>query len=193
MLSAEFIDRSGPTIYETLAVDCCNLMAQIRQSPPCDILFFPQAEIMMQDHLAKRRNPVRRAPLPPFAEFLRLAAAQTNLLVEGTELRVEAVLAALTPHLVSPLTTWGGGVALPTGRRGTLMVPHVERLHEEHQQQLLRWLSETNGTVRVVATTSGSLFRLVLSGAFLDALYYRLNIVRVEVAAERAAQPAVRS
>ena len=143
----------------------------------------------MQNHLAKQYKPVTRTPLPSFAEFLRLAAAQTNLLVEGNELRVQAVLAALAPNFVSPLTTWGGGMALPTARWGTLMVPHVERLHEEHQRQLLRWLGETDGTVRVVATTSGSLFRLVRRGAFLDALYYRLNIVRLEVAAERAAQP----
>ena len=137
----------------------------------------------MQDHLARRHKPVTHAPLPSFAEFLRLAAAQTNLLVEGDKLRVEAVLAALTPHLVSPLTTWGGGMALPIARWGTVMVPHVERLHEAHQRQLLRWLSETDGTVRVVATTSGSLFRLVQRGAFLDALYYRLNVVRLDVAA----------
>ena len=43
------------------------------------------------------------------------------------------------------------------------------------------WLDDAVGTVQVIATTSEPLFPLVERGAFLDVLYYRLNILRVEV------------
>jgi DNA-binding NtrC family response regulator len=62
-----------------------------------------------------------------------------------------------------------------------LIVPLVNRFDDDQQRQLLRWIEETGGKVRVIATTPGSLFGLVERGLFLDALYYRLNTVRLEV------------
>jgi hypothetical protein len=121
--------------------------------------------------------------LSPVEELLRLSSAQTNLLLEGGESQVETVLSAVVPSLPRPVTTWAGTASLPTVRDGTLIVPLVNRFDDDQQRQLLRWLDETAGTVRVIATTPGSLFRLVQRGTFLDALYYRLNTIRVELVA----------
>jgi hypothetical protein len=116
-------------------------------------------------------------------ELLRLSCAQTNLLLEGDESQVETVLTAVAPSLPRPVTLWGGTLSLPAVREGTLIVPFVNRFDDDQQRQLLGWIEETAGTVRVIATTPGSLFRLVQRGIFLDALYYRLNTIRVEIAA----------
>ncbi len=122
-------------------------------------------------------------PMLPVEELLRLSSAQTNLLLEGEESQVETMLTAVVPSLPRPVTTWGGSASLPTLREGTLIVPLVNRFDDDQQRQLLHWIEDTGGTVRVIATTPGSLFRLVQRGMFLDALYYRLNIIRVELAA----------
>jgi hypothetical protein len=117
-------------------------------------------------------------------EFLLFStsAGRPNLLLEGPESQVDAVVFALRPHLPGPLAAWCGG-ALPAEHRGTLIVQGAHRLDASQQQQLMQWLDDTQGTVRVIAT-SEPLFPLVGRGAFLDALYYRLNVIRVEVPAQ---------
>jgi hypothetical protein len=117
----------------------------------------------------------------PIEELLCLASAQTNLLLEGLPSRVDAMLAALIPHVLPPLTTWDGATPLPTEHTGTVIAWQVDRLDGDQQRQLLRWIQNTDGTGRVIATTSGSLFGLVKRGMFVDTLYYRLNILRVDV------------
>jgi DNA-binding NtrC family response regulator len=47
----------------------------------------------------------------------------------------------------------------------------------DDQQRLLDWLQECDGRARVISTTSATLLPLMESGAFLHALYYRLNTV----------------
>jgi hypothetical protein len=116
-------------------------------------------------------------------ESLALSPIRPNVLLEGPEPLLEAVVAALTPQLPCPLATWCGEGPLPDERRGTLVVPEVHRLDDHQQRQLLRWLADTVGTVQVIAMTSEPLFPMVRRGAFLDVLYYRLNVVRVEVPA----------
>jgi hypothetical protein len=120
-------------------------------------------------------------PLLPIEELLCLASAHTNLLVEGPLSQVDAIVAALIPHTLPPLTTWDGATPLPTGHTGTVIARQVNRLDDDQQRQLLRWIQNADGTGRVIATSSGSLFGLVERGMFLDTLYYRLNILRVDV------------
>ena len=121
--------------------------------------------------------------LPSIEEFLLLASVHTNLLLEGQEPQFEAVLVALAPRLSRPVTTWSQGILVPGEDPGTLIVPKVDRLDDDQQQQLVRWLEKTGGSVRVIATTSVSLFALVQRGSFLDRLYYLLNIIRLELPA----------
>ena len=48
-------------------------------------------------------------------------------------------------------------------------------------QRVLDWFDQTAGRIRVVSTTRTSLWPLLKSGAFNDALYYRLNTVCVDI------------
>ena len=118
--------------------------------------------------------------LPSVDESLLLSTTRPNLLLEGPEAQVQAIVAALRPLLPSPVIAWCGD-GLPDEHRGTLIVQEAYRLDDAQQRQLMMWLDDAVGTVQVIATTSAPLFPLVERGAFLDVLYYRLNILRVEM------------
>ena len=95
------------------------------------------------------------------------------------------MLVALRPHLLMPLRQCKPrvGVAVPQPREGTLVLHDVGRLDGRQQAQLLQWLDrfDERQRVQVVSTTSEALFSLVEAGTFLAKLYYRLNVVRMDV------------
>jgi DNA-binding NtrC family response regulator len=61
-----------------------------------------------------------------------------------------------------------------------LIVRDVAALTAADQQRLLRWL-ESGERSQVLSTTSEPLFSLVERGQFLANLFYRLNVVRLDV------------
>ena len=63
---------------------------------------------------------------------------------------------------------------------GTLLLRNVAALNRIEQERLRDWLARTSDT-QVVATNTTPVFPLVERGAFLDALYYRLNMTYLEV------------
>ncbi len=70
---------------------------------------------------------------------------------------------------------------LPEPAAGTLIVLEVDRLDSNQQAQMLRWIHQPQTHAQVVCTASESLFRLVEAGDFLAELYYRLNVVLLDV------------
>jgi transcriptional regulator of acetoin/glycerol metabolism len=56
---------------------------------------------------------------------------------------------------------------------------HLELLGE--QIRILQWLDEVAGHIRVVSTTTVPIFPRVTRGEFNEVLYYRLNVVYVDV------------
>jgi hypothetical protein len=134
-------------------------------------------------------SPARRRPalLPADLQADWDLAVRThhNLLLEGSPSDTEERLAALTPHLRGPLCefTPADGASLPQPREGTLILLEVARLDAARQTALVRWLDkfDERGPVRVVSTSSQPLFSLVGSGAFSSELYYRLNVVLIQL------------
>jgi DNA-binding NtrC family response regulator len=63
--------------------------------------------------------------------------------------------------------------------QGTLILRDIEKLDQQAQHELLRWLDGVGSDTRVISLTSARLYPLVQAGKFLDTLYYRLNIVRL--------------
>ena len=61
----------------------------------------------------------------------------------------------------------------------------METLTREEQDALHQWLSAGNGRARVVSSASEALFPMVESGAFNDGLYYRLNVVTIDLTSPR--------
>ncbi|MEZ5966499.1 MAG: sigma 54-interacting transcriptional regulator [Planctomycetota bacterium] len=77
-------------------------------------------------------------------------------------------------------------VALREAPRGTLLLEDIDRLPAETQSRLVRFLKDrpdgTSATqTRLLATTSARLPELVARGAFREDLYYRLNVMPVNV------------
>src|SRR5689334_2104455 len=97
------------------------------------------------------------------------------------------------PLLAQPVRIFNpeAGTLAPEPLQGTLLVKEVAGLDREQQKQLLRWLDqfEHRAHVQVVSTTSTRLYDLVESGDFLPDLYYRLNVVRLDVATAQERQP----
>lgn len=119
------------------------------------------------------------------AETDAIIEAHHNLLLVGTPSATNGMLAALKPCLRNPIQQYKPkiGATLPQPRDGTLVLLEVAKLDLKQQRELLGWLDQFREGfyVQVVSTTCQPLFSLVETGAFLPELYYRLNVVRIEL------------
>ena len=112
------------------------------------------------------------------------SASGANLLLVGERGITTGVVERLRPSLREPVAAWRPGEPLvlsSDGWDGTIILHDVDALEPDDQRRLLDWLDGAAVPARVVSTTSGSLLERVAGGAFLDPLFRRLNIVRVEV------------
>jgi hypothetical protein len=118
----------------------------------------------------------------PVEDVRRLITVGSNMLIRGEKSAATATVVALSADLSTPFETWiaGADVGLPALRHGTILLQDVDRLTLGAQRELLAWLDERGGHVRVISTARGDLFDLVSSGEFLDPLYYRLNTIVVD-------------
>jgi replication-associated recombination protein RarA len=118
-------------------------------------------------------------------EWDLIIGSHFNVLLAGTVSATQAVLEQLRTHLCEPLQEYRAqpGELVPEPQEGTFFLLEADRLDSRQQEQLLEWLgrAEEGGRVQVVATTSEPLFSLVEAGAFLASLYYRLNVVRMDL------------
>ena len=106
-----------------------------------------------------------------------------NALIIGDRRDTTRILDGIVRDARTPVhrTQVPGALVLPDSASGTLLVDDVGRLNPEQQMKLLAWLDESRG-VQVVSTTERRLYDLVETGAFLDALYYRLNVITLDLA-----------
>ena len=131
-------------------------------------------------------EPGSRETVQPIVDAVRnvyewhlLVTTRTNVLLEGPVLHTEAVLGMCTPFLISPIGLWAG--VPPTLRLETLIVREAGTLTIEGQRMLLNWMDSAGQGVRVLATSAPLLFPLVQQGSFLSELYYRLNVLRLDL------------
>ena len=103
------------------------------------------------------------------------------MLLEGPEEVTETLLSLLKPHLRRPVV-WTSSQSLnefPPAASGALVLRDVAALGRQEQTRLLGWLDDRHGRKQVVSTTARPLFPRVARGHFDEALYYRLNVIRV--------------
>jgi hypothetical protein len=105
-----------------------------------------------------------------------------NVLLEGPEASTLAVLRLLRPHLAEPVIRRGQGapLQLPAGDVGALILEEVSDLTGDEQTRLLAWI-DCRSQTQIVSTTARPLFARVARGFFDPSLYYRLNVILVEV------------
>ena len=115
------------------------------------------------------------------AALLRRVPAH-NLLLIGASCATRAFIDDLMSSLVAPVVCWDAGTAdLPADSIGTLIIHDVASLTPTHQDRLLEWLSNQSPQRSVIATSIEPFYRNVETGLFSDSLYYRLNIVTVQL------------
>jgi len=108
-----------------------------------------------------------------------------NLLIMGVDDVVARFLASLWPYFLAPRVVRRRGQELrllSTSRpAGTILIYDVDTLTRREQDALHRWMNAGNNRTRVVSTTTLSLMPELETGAFNDELYYRLNVLTLDL------------
>jgi hypothetical protein len=105
------------------------------------------------------------------------------LVVVEPRLSAEAVARRVITLGVLPFhwSSLPGRLSFPPTKEGTLFLNDVAALRRDQQLALQDWLDVDAVDVQVISLTSLPLERLVAEGQFLESLYYRLNVVRLDV------------
>ena len=124
------------------------------------------------------------APLLAFSfrSTVEWRSPRHNVLLEGSEPSTLAVLRLLEPHLPEPVIRQARGspLQLPEGDIGALILEEISDLSGDEQARLLAWIDGRCRT-QIVSTTARPLFARVAQGLFDASLYYRLNVIVVEL------------
>jgi hypothetical protein len=121
--------------------------------------------------------------IPSMAEWRSICASRHNVLLEGPAACTEAVLHLLKPYLGEPVTLKRSGapLELQSSIRGALVVHDVSAFSGPEQDRILGWLDGLDSRTQVVCTTTEPLFPLVARGLFDETLYYRLNVILLQL------------
>jgi hypothetical protein len=104
-----------------------------------------------------------------------------HTLIIGPEADVKTRIADCLPRLRPPIVQWRTRAAVKQPlATGTLMIWDIAALDRAQQEQLISWM-DSHPEVQVISIAEHSLFPLVISGTFLDSLYYRLNVLCLSV------------
>jgi hypothetical protein len=114
----------------------------------------------------------------PASDWEALVATRANTVVVGQENAALGVWTAVWPTLQKPIY-WveADRLSLPRQSAGTLILQGAHALTASAQQQVFDWLDRDAHATRVLTATPQALFPLVERGTFLEALYYRLNML----------------
>jgi hypothetical protein len=125
-------------------------------------------------------------PLHLHVEWEAISYGRRNFLLAGQPSAVDAMLASMLSHFLEPIRLFAPDTdcALPLPAEGTLILMEIAHLKGSQQSQLVAWLDAFNrsAAVQIVSTTSRQMMPLVESGEFRAELYYRLNVIRIDLA-----------
>jgi hypothetical protein len=117
-------------------------------------------------------------------DLQRMGMPRVNLLLIGPDGPIQGFLELLEKSCTHPLIEWRRGerFALPPASRVRTVVLHdISNLDDHEQQSLLDWLENAQGVAQVISTSPVSLLPRVETGSFLDTLYYRLNMIVIDL------------
>ena len=139
----------------------------------------------VQRAFASRSDARRRGPGSPASDLDLARLTRTNLFVVGDDDVVATLITSLWPSLAPPIFVRQRGERLqlsPTSPSvATIVVLDVHTLTRHEQDALYHWMAG-NGRTQVVSTASKSLQPMLEAGAFHEGLYYRLNVVTLDLA-----------
>ena len=113
-----------------------------------------------------------------------------HVLLVGNDASIKPALARLRPQLRTPISHWRPAVATdpPRVTSGSMIIWDVGALSLDQQRHLLAWMTGAGANVQIISISESQLFPRVWQKAFLDDLYYRLNMVCVALD-DRPADP----
>lgn len=113
---------------------------------------------------------------------LASGAARPNVLIQCPPGQIGPLVERLRAWAVHPFQTSvvTGELPLPTGMDGTTLVHDVSALTVAQQILLYDWMAPRAGKVQVIAITTVPLEPLVERGHFVQALFYRLNVLQAK-------------
>jgi hypothetical protein len=120
---------------------------------------------------------------PPVGDWSLLSDRRPNVLVSGPGEAAHAFVHAMLPYLRSPVHSLACRDLsdLPPGD-GTLILEGLDALDGDQQVALLRWLDDPqHAHTQVISLTPAPLYDRVQRATFSSALYYRLNVIYLEV------------
>jgi transcriptional regulator of aromatic amino acid metabolism len=138
-----------------------------------------------------RRYDVNALPDATLMACLAAYGRRPNILVECSSVSYDAVVDHLMSLCARPVRTCAlpGPLALPATKDGTLLLRDAAALSLSQQVQLYDWLSIGCANLQVISLTTLPLRELVEDGAFLEGLYYRLNVIRLDAAVSMRSIP----
>lgn len=112
-----------------------------------------------------------------------------HLLLDCSKVEVECIVLGLKQWGRAPLThcRLPGPLIVPRSRRGTLLLEGLQHLNRSQQIALYDWMTREASQVQIISIASRDINSLVTQGAFLEGLFYRLNVVRLDIRASDAA------
>lgn len=117
-------------------------------------------------------------------EWDLLQLAHPNVLIVGPEAAVAEALHILVGICGDPVATCRATSPLalpPPAGTGALILRDVDYLTPDGQRRLMGWLENVCGDMQVIATSTEPLWPQVKAGFFLEALYYRLNVIYIDL------------
>jgi|KBSMisStaDraftv2_1062788.scaffolds.fasta_scaffold00385_14 hypothetical protein len=125
--------------------------------------------------------PVKQKALADAVSILRRLRA--NVLIVGEPDAIESALEYISPHLAEPVAEWSPWTSptWPDEPFRTLIVSHVDEMSLEQQQQLMSLNDRGDGELQVISTAKAPLFAVVEQNAFLERLYYQLNVLLLDL------------
>ncbi len=108
-----------------------------------------------------------------------------HLLLDCSKVEVECILLGLRQWGRSPLThcRLPGPLIVPRARSGTLLLEGVQFLNRAQQIALYDWMATQSSQLQIISIATRELDSLVAQGLFLEGLFFRLNVVRLDIRA----------
>jgi hypothetical protein len=137
-------------------------------------------ELQISSSYLHEHSAAHRPAHPPLASEIELSIirrSHLNVLLVGPRDSNERALSELLPACRTPVCEPNPEFDMPIAAEGTFVLRRIEWLSLHRQRVLHDWLSRECGRIQVVSLASPRLFQLVSTGAFHEALFYRLNVV----------------
>jgi hypothetical protein len=180
-------DQAHTLIAQGLAMACPDERLQAQAADACSPAvatpLVPAPSIINHTSATRRRQTARSSlsvSVPD--EWACVTNSRLNTLVIGPRRVTAGLVNSLRSRMLLPIVQIlpDTPLALPLAAPvGTVVLHDVDRLDRSGQLYLLGWLDLSVARPRVISTSSASLLPSVEAGAFLAALYYRLNLLCV--------------